>query len=131
MYDSGKIIFGIIIFVGLFTAPFWYDAASKAGEKPDIVLPAKENQKECVESAEYMRTNHMVLLNEWRQKAVREDEITYMSTTGKSYNINLRKTCLNCHSNTSQFCDRCHNYMDVSPYCWDCHIEPQNPESLK
>ena len=129
MYDSGKIIFGVIIFVGLFTSPFWYDAVNNAGEKPDIILPAEENQKECVESTEYMRANHMVLLNEWRQKAVRENEITYISTAGKSYNINLKKTCLNCHSNTSQFCDRCHNYMDVSPYCWDCHIEPQNPES--
>ena len=131
MYDSGKIIVGLIIFVGLFTSPFWYDANSKAGEKPDLVLPAKENQKACVESAAFMRSSHMVLLNDWRNEFVRQNVTTYTSSNGKTYDMSLTNTCMNCHSNSSQFCDRCHTYMDVSPYCWDCHIEPNNPESSK
>jgi [DsrC]-trisulfide reductase subunit J len=129
MYDSGKIIIGIIIFVGLFTSPFWYDTNSKAGKKPDIVLPTKENQKTCIESAAFMRSSHMVLLNDWRNEFVRKDVLTFTSSSGKTYDISLINTCMNCHSNSSQFCDRCHNYMDVSPYCWDCHIEPNNPEN--
>jgi hypothetical protein len=131
MYDSVKIIIGLIVFVGLFTSPFWYDANSKAGERPDIILPTNENQKECIESAAYMRSNHMVLLNVWRYDYVRENIVNYKASDDKEFNISLTKTCMNCHSNPSQFCDRCHDYMDVSPYCWDCHIKPKQPENIQ
>jgi len=46
MYDSGKILFGLIIFVGLFTSPIWYDLESEESDiKPNIILPADENIK--------------------------------------------------------------------------------------
>lgn len=129
MYDSGKIILGLIIFVGLFTSPVWYDLASgKAADKPNIVLPIKENQKECVNTAAYMREFHMDLLNVWRDKVVRKGIRTYKSNTGKYFEMSLTKTCMNCHSNKSEFCDQCHNYLGVNPYCWDCHVEPHNLE---
>jgi hypothetical protein len=43
--------------------------------------------------------------------------------------MSLSNTCLDCHSNKAEFCDRCHNYASVSPYCWDCHID--NPKENK
>jgi len=129
MYDSGKIILGLIIFVGLFTSPIWYDLASgKAADKPNLVLPAKEDQKECVNTAEYMREFHMDLLNVWRDEVVRKGIRTYTSYTGKRYDMSLTNTCTGCHSNTSEFCDQCHNYVGVTPYCWDCHIKPHSSE---
>jgi hypothetical protein len=39
--------------------------------------------------------------------------------------MSLTRTCLDCHSNKAEFCDRCHTYMAVDPYCWDCHVEPK------
>ena len=27
------------------------------------------------------------------------------------------------------FCDKCHNYTGVKPYCWDCHVEPSRGPS--
>jgi hypothetical protein len=132
MYDSGKIIIGLIVFVGLFTAPFWYDVSNhKAIEKPNIILPASENQKECIENTAYMRSNHMVLLDTWRYEVVREGKRIYKAGDGKEFKMSLTKTCLNCHSNATQFCDTCHDYMDVSPYCWDCHIKPKQPENMQ
>ena len=130
MYDAGKIIVGLIIFVGFFTAPIWYDVSNgkQALKEPELVLPTSENQKVCVASKQFMRDEHMVLLNSWRNKVVREGEKNYVSSTGKIYNMSFEKTCLNCHSNTSQFCDRCHSYVGESPYCWDCHVENQKPE---
>jgi hypothetical protein len=129
MYDSGKIILGLVIFVGLFTSPIWYDLASgKAADKPNLVLPTKEDQKECVNTAEYMREFHMDLLNEWRDEVVRKGIRTYTSYTGKRYDMSLTNTCTNCHSNTSEFCDQCHNYLGVTPYCWNCHVEPHSAE---
>ncbi len=131
MYDSGKIIVGLIIFVGLFTSPIWYDLSSgkAALKESELSLPTKENQKQCVASLQFMQDNHMILLNDWRNQVVREGKRFYVSTDHKKFNMSLSKTCLNCHSNTSEFCDKCHNDIGVSPYCWDCHIE--NMKSLR
>ncbi len=87
-----------------------------------------EDQKECVNTAEYMRTSHMDLLNDWRDKVVREN-IRFTSINGKKTEMSLTKTCMSCHSNKEQFCDQCHNYLEVTPYCWDCHVEPKKPET--
>lgn len=130
MYDSGKILIGIIIFIGLFTAPFWYDlTGGETSDKPNIVLPTGEDQLECVRTAEYMRDYHMDLLNVWRDEVVRNNKRDYISPTGKHYEMSLTKTCTKCHSNKEAFCDQCHNYVGVTPYCWDCHIEPPKMEN--
>ena len=125
MYDTGKIITGLIIFVGLFTSPIWYDLLNgkAALEQPNLVLPSKENQKLCVEDSIYMRTNHMILLNNWRYEVVRQGKRTFIPDDHRNFDMSLTKTCLDCHSNAAQFCDQCHNYIGVSPYCWDCHTE--------
>ena len=130
MYDSGKILVGIIIFIGLFTSPIWYDLASgESSNKPNIILPTNEDMKECVASTEYMRASHMDLLNEWRDEVVREGNRIYTSPNGKEFEMSLTKTCTNCHYNKTEFCDQCHDYLGVTPYCWDCHVEPQKTES--
>ncbi len=125
MYDSGKIIAGLVIFIGLFTSPFWYDLSSgTALQTPDLVLPTKADQKECVASLEFMRRDHMALLNVWRTEVVRDGITYYKSANGKEFEMRYTRTCLGCHANTSQFCDQCHNYIGVSVYCWDCHNTP-------
>ncbi len=47
MYDAGKIIIGLIIFVGLFTSPIWYDLLSgkAALKQPDLVIPSNVRSK--------------------------------------------------------------------------------------
>ena len=130
MYDSKKIISGLLIFAALFTSPFWYDSFNgKALERPNPVLPTKENQKECVASLEFMRRDHMELLNQWRTEVVRDGMTFYTSASGREYEMRFTQTCLGCHPNTSQFCDQCHNYVSVNPYCWDCHNKPPNVKS--
>jgi len=127
MYDAGKIIVGIIVFVTLITFPFWYNRG-KAAPSPKPKLLTRE--KECVEPTPYMKTSHMRLLNEWRNSVVREGNRLYISSNGKKYSMNLANTslsdsCMGCHSKKAEFCDQCHNYVGVKPYCWDCHIEPK------
>ena len=83
-------------------------------------------EKQGVESREYMRAKHMDLLKEWQESAVREGKRIYVATDGKRYEMSLTRTCLECHRNTAEFCDRCHNYMMVEYVrprfeCWDCH----------
>jgi hypothetical protein len=72
-----------------------------------------------------MRATHMEMLDEWRDRVVREGERMYQASDGKSYEMSLTHTCLECHSNKAEFCDACHNYTAVTPYCWDCHIDPK------
>jgi len=129
MYNSGKILIGIIAFLILFTSPIWYDLVfGNPAIKPNLVLPTGEDQKECVMSAEYMRDNHMELLDNWRDDVVRNGNRTFTSASGKKFEMSLTKTCIGCHSNKAEFCDQCHNYLAVNPYCWECHVDPQKLE---
>ena len=129
MSDSGKIIIGIIIFAVIFTFPFWY-AKGKPGAVPKLELPKQE--KKCVEATAYMKANHMQLLNTWRDEVVRDGKRIYVNSEGKKFDMSLQNTCLKCHKTREKFCDRCHNYVDVAPKCWECHIAPEyKPESTK
>lgn len=125
MYDGGKIITGLIIFFILLLFPVWYQVgkASKAPD-PQLTEEAKKAEK-CIESKDFMTTQHMKMLDRWRNEAVRKAERYYVSSGGKTYYKSLQVTCLECHSNKTKFCDQCHNYMGVSPFCWDCHITPE------
>jgi len=76
-----------------------------------------------------MRTEHMQMLNDWRNMVVRDGTRLYIGSDGRKFEMSLSNTCLQCHSNKTEFCDRCHNYAAVTPYCWDCHIA--NPKEIK
>ena len=124
MYDSGKIIAGLIIFLGLITFPFWRNLASgEAPQVPDLKIITEAD--ECVAPTEYMRSSHMALLNEWRDLVVREGNRVYVASNGKEHPMSLSNGCMSCHPNKTEFCDACHNYVGVTPICWDCHIEPK------
>jgi len=133
MYDGGKIITGIIIGVVLLTFPLWYNLG-RAAKKPDpkidtpVIQKLPEKERKCVEPKEYMRANHMTLLNDWRDSVVRDGDRVYIGLDEKEYDISLQNTCINCHSNKTKFCDECHNYAAITPYCWSCHIEPKEEE---
>ncbi len=131
MYDGWKIIIGIIIFAGLMIFPILYDTG-KATPPPEPKIDTPEIQKmevkQCIEPKEHMKSEHMQILNDWRDRVVRDGKTIYIASDGKQYTISLQNTCMKCHSNKDKFCDECHNYAAVSPYCWDCHIEPEVKE---
>lgn len=124
MHDAVKVIIGLVIFLGLVTAPFWFNTTSgTAAQQPELVVGT--DAKECIEPAAWMRAYHMDLLNQWRDEVVREGKQDFVSSTGKKWeHMKLTGTCLDCHTQKDKFCDRCHDYSGVKPYCWDCHIVP-------
>lgn len=153
-----KITLGLLIFVIIIIFPILYNQG-KANAGPDINLDtpaiAQLDNKECIESAEYMRANHMQLLLDWRDAAVREGETVYVNSQGKEFEISLQNTCLECHSDTSaalvtlaannqsfsstsdassvtsspnNFCFSCHDYAAVKPDCWSCHSDPRGAQ---
>ena len=126
MRDKGLIIFGLLVFFLVVTIPFSYNLISKTntGSAPEPeILPEMAGDK-CVRSKDYMRPYHMDLLNEWRDSVVRKGERFTEGPHGEQIEKSLSLTCLKCHANKENFCDRCHNYMAVDPYCWDCHVSP-------
>jgi hypothetical protein len=130
MNDKKWIILGLFIFLVLFLSPLWYNLLIKAGTAapaPEPVLTEKAKAaQQCVRSTDYMIAEHMQLLDLWRHSVVRNGQREYVNPEGKTFNMSLSNTCLDCHSNKAEFCDRCHNYASVRPYCWDCHID--NPK---
>jgi hypothetical protein len=129
MPNKGLIIAALVVFLGLITFPIWYNLASgPAAQMPELVMPVGES--ECVRDTEYMRTSHMDLLLEWRDEVVRNNVREVRTDSGKTFTMSLTGTCLKqCHSSKAEFCDRCHDYSGVStPYCWECHIDPQNTD---
>jgi hypothetical protein len=133
IYNKGPVFLGILVFLALALFPF-YNNFGKTNKKPEpktdtpaIMEYEKLNgKKECIESKEYMRAEHMQILNQWRDSVVRDYNRGYISGSNhKRFDMSLQNGCMKCHSNKKKFCDECHNYLAVKPYCWDCHIAPK------
>ena len=132
MHDKGKVIAGIVIFLALVLFPIWFTAASGDFTPVDLGDVKKiTGEKECVRDVEWMRANHMDLLDEWRDLVVRENvrtETMEGTNPPRVIDLSLTRTCLGCHKGEgrkTQFCDRCHDYVGVKPACWECHIDPE------
>ncbi len=127
MYDSGKIITGLVIFVLLTTFPIWY--ANLIGDA-DAVPPATDNElseamfqgltfpndaKHALTTGE-MRSTHMNMLQDIH--AVAMDAGYTPEKDGKKGTMQ----CMMCHGTKETFCDSCHVHAAVkTPDCWSCH----------
>ena len=125
MYDATKILAGLIIGLGFFMSPFFYNAGKAAkAPTPELTPKAKEAEK-CVLDTNFMRKKHMQLLDDWRHTVVRDGVRYFKAPDDQRYLMSLQLTCMECHSNKTKFCDQCHNYLGVNPYCWECHLPPK------
>jgi len=123
MSDKGRIGAALVVFVVLMTSPFWYNLASgEKGAPPELSYPHEGGQ--CVEDTVFIRANHMRLLNDWRDEVVRSNDRIYTASDGRVHDKSLSGTCLSCHFEKEKFCDRCHAYVGIDPYCWNCHVDP-------
>ncbi len=122
MHDAKMILPGIALFVAIAGGPFWWNLASGAQPTvPTIEVPVGVGH--CIDDAATMRRDHMQLLVSWRDDAVRRDDRVHVTADGRQFRKSLTGTCLQCHRDKQTSCDRCHTYLDVHPYCWDCHVD--------
>ena len=119
IHNAKLVVPALAIFIALLTYPLWQSGIK---QQPH---PQAPNQGQCVESAAWMRANHMKLLDDWRHSVVRDQERTYVNSQGQSFDKSLTKTCLHCHANKKEFCDQCHQYAGVKLVCFECHINPE------
>ncbi|HHW06016.1 MAG TPA: sulfate reduction electron transfer complex DsrMKJOP subunit DsrJ [Clostridia bacterium] len=128
MYNGGRVLAGLAVFFVIATLPFWLGFGAQA-EAPELDLNTPRilqmPEQKCVLPVETMRSQHMELLKDWRDWAIRDGRREYQAWDGTVYPVSLQNTCLDCHSNKADFCDRCHDYSNVEPDCWTCHLEPE------
>lgn len=124
--QGGPIVFtglGLLVVAGV--SPFLLSLGSGGGgTPPDLteVLEQARAKGTCVESTEHMRNAHMDLLNDWRDTVVRDGQRFY-ERDGEQVMMSLTRTCLDCHGSREEFCTKCHDYLGVTPHCWDCHLD--------
>jgi len=128
IYDREIVVIGLAIFVAMISFPFWYNLG-KAAPAPEVKLSDKAKAaKQCIAPTPYMRAEHMAILDIWRDTVVRDAKRVYTLDDGRQFNMSLstgENSCMGCHVTKADFCDKCHNYASVRPYCWDCHIAPK------
>lgn len=100
-----------------------------AASLPVITKAAKGER--CVESNEFMRRNHMKVLDHQRDETVLEGIRT------RKFSL---KQCIDCHASEKtgsvaadkdDFCVSCHSYAAVKIDCFDCHsTKPQGPMAM-
>ncbi len=126
--SKSAIFTGLVIFIIVALFPFWINLGETTPTpEPELSAKAKAAKK-CVLDKMDMRANHMSLLDEWRDSVVRDSERIYTNADGKEFQMSLstgENSCLGCHEDKSKFCDQCHTYASVDPYCWECHTNPK------
>ncbi len=126
------IMAGLVVFVLAVLSPFWLNliTSTQAAPEPELLGKAAKVKK-CVLDKYEMRAEHMYLLDVWRDSVVRDAARKYTGTNGETFNMSLstgENSCLGCHEDKAKFCDSCHDYASVSPYCWECHTNPKEIE---
>ncbi|MDI6751523.1 MAG: cytochrome C [bacterium] len=110
--NKNNIIIGAILAL-IIALPLIYNISVLVAKGPEPFLEKPKGEK-CIMDTEEIRYNHMILLKETRNQAMRE---------GKKVDIGL-KNCRGCHSNRKGFCDRCHDKVNLKPDCFSCHYYP-------
>jgi hypothetical protein len=123
MRDGATIALGVALFVGFALSPVWQRAASAGQPRPEPKIARP--QSACVAPRAVMRVSHMQVLEGWRDAVVRDGARTERTADGRELARSLTGTCLECHSNKQEFCDRCHVQLAVHPGCWSCHPDPK------
>ena len=128
MIDGGRIVGGIAILLVSAAVPIW--VVSVHGATQTGVFAAGRGSR-CIEPRARMRREHPQLLATWRQLAVRTGVRQYQTQDGLRVRISLVGSCLGCHGNATEFCDRCHATVAVSLDCWGCHATSARESSAQ
>ena len=130
MNNRIQAIYALLIAVAMFVAAWFFmqsvhggPSSARAAVAAQPAAPVAIDSTKCVASAEWMKSHHMQLLNNWRHDSVREGNRTHVTSDGRHFDKSLN-TCLGCHASNPMFCFMCHEYANVKPTCWNCHVSP-------
>ena len=113
----------MLVLVGMTSLAYAVEEQNAANGGLLPVIPMGQGDS-CVEDTDFMRRNHMDLLEHQRDETMKE------GIRSKPYSLN---ECLSCHavngpdaipvtaSSPQHFCRSCHDYAAVSIDCFQCH----------
>jgi len=108
------------------------ERVANTGRVPVPVIPMGQGDS-CVEDTDFMRRNHMDLLQHQRDETVRDGIRT------QQYSL---KECIDCHvvsgedavpvtvTSPDHFCRSCHDYAAVKIDCFQCHASRPEPGDM-
>jgi len=114
-------IVGIFLLLATLLVPLGLFAAEKPAWLPK---PARGAGDTCVADVEWMRRNHMTMLNHERDRTVHD------GARKEAFGLS---GCVSCHavkgadgkpvsaSHAGHFCRTCHDYAAVKIDCFECH----------
>jgi hypothetical protein len=123
MMKSSKLLWMVMVAALSFIAVLnvFRNGEAETPQKPVARVSAIDSTK-CIAPKEFMRANHMQVLNAWEKSVVRKGDRVHIASNGSRFQKSL-STCLGCHNNRL-FCYNCHSYANVKPKCWNCHLSP-------
>ncbi len=120
LFERLLVFLALALFLSVASYPIWKN--HDPDYLPKVSMETKGDQ--CVAPVDFMRENHMKLLENWRDSVVRDGDRFHIMPDGTKVEKSLTKTCLGCHVSKKQFCEECHSFASVKPYCWECHVVP-------
>jgi hypothetical protein len=108
----------VLILVPIVVSVVGYVFGQESPEAEPFLDVTRWEGTSCVADARWMRFHHWELLEEIRERVVRE---------GRRDGIKL-SDCRRCHDNREQFCNQCHREANVVLDCFGCHYYPDTPE---
>ena len=87
------------------------DAVHASLQMPD---PQHES---CVRDTMFMRYHHWELLTQVRDNVMRRGQRGVIGLIGLN-------RCRECHTSRKDFCNHCHDAVNLYPMCWGCHYYP-------
>lgn len=121
----------VIVLAGLAVASHAADQQNNTKGVPFPAIAMGQGET-CVEDTDFMRRNHMDLLDHQR------DETVINGVRTEQHSL---KECINCHvvngpdsvpvtvSSPQHFCRSCHDYAAVSVDCFQCHASRPGVEN--
>lgn len=114
----------VIILLPIAFSVVWAVASpGDEGAQPFLVMP--EREEACIEDTAYMRFQHMDLLLDLRDEVVREGSHMQVVVDGQVRQVTL-DGCWDCHTDRTQFCNRCHDSVNLNLNCFKCHHDPSS-----
>lgn len=118
----------VAISVVIILLPLGYSVVYSAFSQGAPLPEGPDTEGFCLNDVprKHMRFHHMDLLKDLRDEMVRDGK-GKVEFFGKTRQVELGQ-CWDCHASRKEFCNRCHEPVNLYPDCFRCHYGPDDPD---
>jgi len=116
------------IFLPLLYSVGMYVAGPEEASYEEFLASTPDPSLGCVRDTDFMRYHHWEFLKDLRDDVLRDGKrgaVQSGPVTPEDARERPRlQDCRICHESRAEFCDRCHEAVNLTPDCWNCHDYP-------